>query len=93
VESGTALTTSASTETLPEEHRLEKIIAGPNEKGKYLVKWEGWTKEHNTWEPADHISTEDLQEHERLQALKACDSDDDHIPFSDQLRTQRLEGS
>ena len=81
---------------------MEKILAGPNNKGKCLIKWEGWTKEHNTWETADHIATADLQEYERLQALKAVDSDDDDVAFSEQISdlrrrheiaTQRLTGS
>lgn len=30
---------------------------------EYLVKWEGWTEENATWEPASHLSSETIAEY------------------------------
>ena len=38
--------------------------------GQYLIKWKGWTHEHNTWEPKAHLGCPDLLEefHKLFQA-------------------------
>ena len=28
---------------------------GPNAEGKYLIKWEGYDSEENTWEPRKNL--------------------------------------
>ncbi|XP_053970786.1 uncharacterized protein LOC128895175 isoform X2 [Hylaeus anthracinus] len=44
-----------------EEYTVEKILAkrfNPKKRcSEYLLKWEGYGHEHNTWEPAEHVAT------------------------------------
>ena len=40
---------------LDEMYEVEKIVAGPNAKGEYLIKWEGYPDDQNTWEPEEHL--------------------------------------
>ncbi|XP_015438269.1 PREDICTED: chromobox protein homolog 2 isoform X3 [Dufourea novaeangliae] len=48
-------------DTTDEEYTVEKILAkrfNPKKRcSEYLLKWEGYTHEHNTWEPAEHVAT------------------------------------
>ena len=45
-----------------EEWVIEEILDSRmiNRKLKYLVKWEGYRIEHNSWEPQDNIHAPDL---------------------------------
>ena len=40
-----------------ERYNVEAILNSKLTRGKlfYLVKWEGWSTEHNTWEPESHL--------------------------------------
>ncbi|KAG7189657.1 hypothetical protein KM043_017334 [Ampulex compressa] len=44
-----------------EEYTVEKILAkrfNPKKRcSEYLLKWEGYVHEHNTWEPAENVAT------------------------------------
>ena len=44
-----------------EEFEVEEILAARKIRGKlqYLVKWKGFAREDNTWEPAEHITHAD----------------------------------
>ncbi|XP_031840576.1 chromodomain-containing protein chromator isoform X4 [Nomia melanderi] len=48
-------------DTTDEEYTVEKILAkrfNPKKRcSEYLLKWEGYGHEHNTWEPAEHVAT------------------------------------
>ncbi|XP_076248531.1 chromodomain-containing protein chromator isoform X2 [Calliopsis andreniformis] len=48
-------------ESSDEEYTVEKILAkrfNPKKRcSEYLLKWEGYGHEHNTWEPAEHVAT------------------------------------
>jgi hypothetical protein len=41
-----------------EEHEVERIVRRKVEKGRilYLVKWKGYSEEHNSWEPVRHLN-------------------------------------
>src|SRR5271154_4356118 len=41
-----------------ERYNVEAILNSKLTRGKlfYLVKWEGWSREHNTWEPESHLN-------------------------------------
>nr|XP_033340428.1 serine-rich adhesin for platelets isoform X2 [Megalopta genalis] len=47
--------------TTDEEYTVEKILAkrfNPKKRcSEYLLKWEGYGHDHNTWEPAEHVAT------------------------------------
>ena len=38
------------------EYKVEEVLDSRLKRGKleYLVKWSGYTKDHNTWEPKDN---------------------------------------
>ncbi|XP_076685073.1 chromodomain-containing protein chromator isoform X2 [Andrena cerasifolii] len=48
-------------ESSDEEYTVEKILAkrfNPKKRcSEYLLKWDGYGHEHNTWEPAEHVAT------------------------------------
>jgi chromobox protein 1 len=46
-----------------ELYEIEKIVDGPNEKGQYFIKWEGYPDEQNTWEPPEHLPEDILAEY------------------------------
>ena len=48
---------------LDEMYEVEKIVAGPNAKGEYLIKWEGYPDDQNTWEPVEHLPEDMVQEY------------------------------
>ncbi|CAG9532673.1 unnamed protein product [Cercopithifilaria johnstoni] len=43
-------------------YAAEKILKSRTRKGKteYLIKWKGWSNQHNTWEPSSNILNENL---------------------------------
>ena len=43
--------TRDKTETLQGEYEISRILEGPRKDGKYLVSWEGYGSDGNTWEP------------------------------------------
>jgi hypothetical protein len=55
------LTTST---TLDGEFIIDRIIDGPNARGKYLVKWKDHSAKHDSREPEDHLSPGDVEEYE-----------------------------
>lgn len=56
-ESQTPETDLPELEEEQEEWEVEDIVAHQNYNGQqyYLVKWEGWPVEYNTWEPSEHL--------------------------------------
>ncbi|RWS13632.1 chromobox protein 1-like protein [Dinothrombium tinctorium] len=56
-----------------EEYVVEKILEKRKRNGRieYLIKWQGWPDEDNTWEPEEHLSCPDLvREFEEKQRRK-----------------------
>src|ERR1700677_125096 len=41
-----------------ERYNIEAILNSKPTRGKlfYLIKWEGWSTKHNTWEPESHLN-------------------------------------
>lgn len=52
-----------------EEWLVEEIldVGGTGKRRKWLVKWQGWSHDHNTWEPREHLTNaqEAMQRFER----------------------------
>ena len=46
-----------------EMYEIERIVDGPNEKGQYFIKWEGFPDDQNTWEPLDHLPKDMVEEY------------------------------
>lgn len=66
-------------EELEEDFVVEKIVGKryhhKKKRVEYLLKWEGYPPEQNTWEPLSNLTTckSLLQEYERLAAQQASD--------------------
>ena len=79
----TALT---RTVTLEDEFIMDHIVEGPRaEDGKYLIRWEGWDPEDDTWEPPDHLPPHILAEHQG----NGSDSEGDDTPLASVLGFSR----
>src|SRR6266436_5220663 len=50
-----------------EEYKVERIVAhrqlGPSKRLQYLIKWKGYPKSDNTWEPADQVHAPEIIKH------------------------------
>jgi hypothetical protein len=46
-----------------ELYEIEKNVDGPNEKGEYFIKWEGYPDDQNTWEPPEHLPEDMVEEY------------------------------
>ncbi len=44
-------------------YEIEKIVDGPNAKGEYHIKWLGYPEDQNTWEPAEHLPVDMVDEY------------------------------
>jgi len=53
------------------EYMVEKIVKRRKRKGKYeyLIKWQGYHKKDNTWEPKEHIYNQELIEQFEMKFL------------------------
>ena len=43
--------------------QVEKIVGGPNDKSHFLIKWEGYPEDQNTWEPLQHLPADMVREY------------------------------
>ena len=74
------------TVTLEDEFIMDHIVEGPRaEDGKYLIRWEGWDPEDDTWEPPDHLPPHILAEHQGNDS----DSEGDDAPLASVLGFSR----
>ena len=50
----------------PEEYTIERLLDRKyvRRKLKYLVKWQGWDHQHNTWEPVDELHKDLVAEYD-----------------------------
>lgn len=42
-------------DTLDQECQMDCMLDGPNDEGKFLIRWEGWGEDGDTWEPPRHL--------------------------------------
>ena len=57
---------------------VDAIVGGPNKRGEYEVKWEGYDSSSNTWEKGSGLPTKLLDEYtRRCKRDKSSGSDDD----------------
>ena len=59
-----------------DQWKVEAVRGKRRDGGKmqYLLKWEGYASEENTWEPAENVSEDLIKEFEARQALKSAKS-------------------
>jgi hypothetical protein len=54
-----------------EEYKVEKVLGhhtyGRWKKKQYLIKWKGYSKAHNSWEPEEKVNAPDLVKEYHLQ--------------------------
>jgi hypothetical protein len=43
--------------------QVEKIVDGPNDKSQFLIKWEGYPDDQNTWEPLKNLPEDMVEEY------------------------------
>ena len=43
--------------------QVEKIVDGPNDKSQFLIKWEGYPDDQNTWEPLENLPEDMVEEY------------------------------
>ena len=43
--------------------QVEKIVGGPNDKSHFLIKWEGYPEDQNTWELLQHLPADMVREY------------------------------
>jgi hypothetical protein len=44
---------------------VEKIVDGPNDKSEFLIKWEGYPEDQNTWELDENLPEDMVEEYLR----------------------------
>ena len=42
-------------DTLDQEQQMDYTLDGPNDEGKFLIRWEGWGEDGDTWGPPRHL--------------------------------------
>ena len=62
---------------------MEAIVNGPNKKGEYEVKWEGFDSSTNTWEKRSGLPKQLLHEYGKD---KGSSSDDDNEPIAKKIK-------
>ena len=69
--------TREPTLTLDGDYVVSEIVEGPRKKdGKYLVRWEGYGSDDNTWEPRANLPDECFEDKE-----KSSDESGDDLPL------------
>jgi hypothetical protein len=48
-------------------YEIETNVDGPNAKGEYFIKWEGYPDDQNTWEPLEHLPEDMVDEYLALE--------------------------
>jgi hypothetical protein len=69
-----------------EEYEVEKVLGhrthGRWKKKQYLIKWKGYSKAHNSWEPEENLNAPDLMKEyhnqNRASAREIAYKEDDH---------------
>jgi hypothetical protein len=70
-----------------ELYNVEAIVNGPNKRGEYEVKWEGYDSSTNTWEKGSGLPKSVLEEYARRRTTRAsCSSSDDDEPIVKKMK-------
>lgn len=70
-----------------ELYNVEAVVNGPNKRGEYEVKWEGYDSSTNTWEKGSGLPKSVLEEYARRRTTKAsCSSSDDDEPIVKKMK-------
>jgi hypothetical protein len=76
-----------------ELYEIEKIVDGPNEKGQYFIKWEGYPDEQNTWEPPEHLPEDIFAEYlNPMKELRVTRREDTKAEKQGKSKRQRIPG-
>jgi hypothetical protein len=65
---------------------VEAIVNGPNKRGGYEWKWEGFDSSTNTWEKKSGLPKEVLDEYARQCGRDKGSSSDDDEPIAKKLK-------
>jgi hypothetical protein len=70
-----------------ELYNVEAVVNGPNKRGEYEVKWEGYDSSTNTWEKGSGLPKSVLEEYARRRTTRAsCSSSDDDEPIVKKMK-------
>jgi hypothetical protein len=71
-----------------EFYNVEAVVNGPNKRGEYEVKWEGYDSSSNTWEKGNGLPKSVLEEYASRRTTRASSSSsDDDEPIVKKIET------
>ena len=65
---------------------VEAIVGGPNKRGEYEVKWEGYDSSTNTWEKGCDLPKQILHEYTRRCESDSSSNTDDDEPIAEKIK-------
>ncbi len=69
-----------------ELYNVEAVVNGPNKRGEYEVKWEGYDSSTNTWEKGSGLHKSVLEEYASRRTRASSSSSDDDVPIVKKIK-------
>jgi hypothetical protein len=77
-------------------YQVEKIVDGPDEQSQFLIKWEGYPNDQNTWEPLEYLPEDMVGEYlvafEEKEAEEARAAKQAKVAKQRQSKRQKIPG-